>query len=633
MRTFSLLICLFFSYASWAYEGTYATALINASLLKKANVIKRVEEVHFDIRSLKNTTLTYKYALTILNEKGDKHAYFVEWYDKLREISSIEGTLYDAAGKLIKKLKPKEVQDLSGVDNISLMDDNRKKVHSFYHKVYPYTVEYEVQIKYNHTFHFPGWMPQDAEFMAVEKSSYQVTCPADYALRYKLTHSSAPKEITEKGVHYYNWQVVNQPAIVRESYGPAWNEMVTSVNIAPTLFELQGYTGNMTNWTEFGKFIYELGKERTALPAAVKTKIAQIISNAGTDKEKVQLIYEYLQQNTRYISIQLGIGGWQPFDAEYVAKKGYGDCKALSNYMHSLLKEAGIPSYYALINAGKDAPTMVEDFPSSQFNHAILCVPMNKDTLWLECTSQTSPSGYMGSFTGNRKSLLITEKGGIIVNTPRYTINNNVQTRIAKGIINEEGGLATTLVTRYTGLQQDDLHNMIHHLSKEKMKETLQEAFPLATYNVATFNYTELKSEQPQIDEKLQIDASGYATITGKRMFVSPNVFNQSSTNFEAEAARQHDIIIRYEYRDVDSITLQIPAGYEPEALPKDVQLKTEFGSYSSSTKIDGTTITYIRVREQYKGQFPANLFTTWNAYLNSISKADKSKIVLVKKQ
>src|SRR5688572_20456181 len=121
----------------WAGDGQYAIKNIPNSLLKKANLVKRTESIRFEIISTGETVLQHHYVISILNEAGDKYSTFVEFYDKLRKVTSVEGTLYDAYGNEIRKLKAKDVMDLSAVDDISLIDDNRKKVHDFYHKSYP----------------------------------------------------------------------------------------------------------------------------------------------------------------------------------------------------------------------------------------------------------------------------------------------------------------------------------------------------------------------------------------------------------------------------------------------------------------------------------------------------------------
>ncbi len=125
---------------------------------------------------------------------------------------------------------------------------------------------------------------------------------------------------------------------------------------------------------------------------------------------------------------------------------------------YPLLKEAGITGKYVEIEAGDDAVPMIENFPSSQFNHVITCVPMEKDTLWLECTSQTESPGYMGTFTGGRKGMLIDEEGGHVVQTPVYSASDNIQCRVIQAQLGAEGDLNAEVNTEYHCIRQELPH-------------------------------------------------------------------------------------------------------------------------------------------------------------------------------
>jgi|SRR5829696_154253 len=633
MRTFILLGFVAFGIGVKAADIKYPVSSIPEKLLKNANVVKRMEEIEFHIINTGETVLRHKYALTILNENGDDNAGLVEAYDKLRQITSIEGFLYDGNGNVLKKVKNKDVQDISGVDDNNLIDDSRRKFHHFYYRGYPYTVEYEVEEKINNTLFFPGWLPQEDEGLSVEQSTYTIICPINYSIRYRaFNYTGEPTVTTEKDKKKMQWKITSLVAIKKPFASPSWRELSTVVYFAPSEFEIQGYKGNMSSWKDFGKFQNSLNAGKDVLPETVIQTINSLTSGIAGTKEKIEVLYNFLQKNTRYISIQLGLGGWQPFEAGYVAKKGYGDCKALTNYMFSLLKAAGIKSHYTLVYAGNNSDMLVEDFPANRFNHVILCVPLQKDSLWLECTSQTLPAGYLSDFTANRKALMITEDGGVVVKTPRYGIKDNFQLRKITAKIDVGGGLNMKVETKYSGLQQDDVSSLINALSKEKVQKVLQKELELSSYNINGFKYQETKSMMPEVDEQLDITVNNYATVSGKRLFIVPNILNRGGNRIAEEEARTVDYVYDYEYRDEDKVEIEIPEGYQLEAAPADMSLKSKFGTYTYSAKLNGNKIIYNRTREQFSGRFPATDGVELAKFLSDIYKADRSRLVLVKK-
>ncbi len=626
---FFFVIC---SLPAFAGEGEYAVSKIPAALLKKAHVVKRMEKISFEVLGINEAILRKKYAFTILDENGDRQAGFLEYYDKLHDIKNIEGTLYDADGKELKKLKNRQVIDLTGMDESTLIDDSRRKYHHFYHKVYPYTVQYEVEIRYHGTLFFPVWIPREDEHFSVEQSSISIISPANYIVRYKMfNYPDGPVTGTDKDKKTQTWQTSNLAAIEDEYATPDWYEFNTVVLFAPTEFAIEDYKGRMDNWQEFGKFVYSLKKGRDQLPENIKQVVHQLADNIKDPKEKIAKLYEYLQQNTRYISIQLGIGGWQPFDAKYVASKAYGDCKALTNYMYSILKEAGIHSFYTLVRAGRNANKVIADFPSQQFNHVILSVPLQQDTMWLECTSQTMPAGYLGDFTCDRYALIVDENGGKLVRTPKYGLKENLQVRHIKATLNKEATLLVKAETTYEGLQQDLYHELIHSLSRDKVKEFLHEQLDFATYDISSFNYKEDRSSAPMVEESLDILVSNYATITGKRLFITPNIMTRTTRKLQSDEERKFDLDLGFEYNDIDSVEINLPAGYTAESVPQDVSLVSKFGKYRTGLQLIGNRLLYFRNIEFYGGRFPAKDYAELVKFYETIYKADRSRVVLVK--
>jgi hypothetical protein len=483
----------------------------------------------------------------------------------------------------------------------------------------------------------PDWIPQERNVMSVQYSSLRVVCPASNQLRYKMFNYNGEPVITQhtdrdRINNIYTWEVKDMAATEAEYATPAWRQLTTSVFLATEKFMLEEYQGSNASWKDFGKFVYDLKKEKDVLPDPVKQKVHELTDGAGSLREKTTKLYEYMQQNTRYISVQLGVGGWQPFDAKYVSEKKYGDCKALSNFMYSLLKEAGIRSVYTVINATGSSDYLITDLPCSQFNHVILFVPDGKDTIWLECTSQTKAAGYIGDL-GNRYAVAVDEDGGSLVRTPKYGFKENLEIRNVVATIDEAGNLQATIHTKYKAEQQDRVHSIINGLSKDKLMEFLKEDIDLATYDIKSFKYDEEKSQLPVVKEQLELVADNYATVSGKRFFVIPNIMTRAQRKLKADEERVNDVLLEFEFTDINTASIKIPAGYSPESVPPDVKIESKFGKYISSVKLEENTIKYYRHYEHYSGRFPAKDYGELVKFYESIYKADRNKVVLVKNQ
>lgn len=631
MRVTLFVIGIFFITITYAQE--FNVKYIPDSLTGNANVVKRYEEMILEIKSPGKYVWHERHVYTILNESGNDFATYKSYYDRFNTIDYASALLYDENGRELKRVKKKDMPDFAAGDGLSLMEDDRYIINNFADRSYPYTVDYEEDDTKEGVLSFQGWQPVQAANMSVMYSKYIIIAPSDYQVRYHEFNFAAPPLITEKGnKKTYTWEIRNVQAEKAEIMAPL---AITTpcMMVAPSDFEAQGYQGNMSDWTNYGKFIYTLKKGRDNLPEDIKKQVHDLTDNVKDVKQKINILYEFLQKNTHYISIQLGIGGWQPFDATYVATKKYGDCKALSNYMIALLKEAGITGKYVEIRAEENAFPIIKEFSESQFNHVICCVPLKKDTVWLECTSEDKPAGYLGGFTADRWGVLIDENGGTLVHTPKYGYKDNIVSKKIIANVNNEGTIAASVEINYKAKEQDDFSMLLCDHDIDKAEDYLKKSIYLPTYDLQNVRFTESKKLLPSVTATMNITAANYAQLTGKRFFINPNILSKSDERLAEDTDRKLDVELHAEYTYIDTVAIKIPYGYKPESIFQDVNIQSKFGTYLMALQIMPDSICYIRKLVRYSGRFPAADYTELVDFYNKIFKADHKLLVFARKE
>ncbi|RLD51500.1 MAG: hypothetical protein DRI94_05885 [Bacteroidetes bacterium] len=622
----------------YSENKNYSVKKIPLSLTKNANAVLRFKDETFERTGLKNAEKKVRYAITILNKGGEKAGYFIEPYFKYMHVSNISAIIYDKNGKKIRKAKNEDIADIALEYNTALFSDMRAKLYIPEYNNYPYTIEYEFTVKYRSSFIIDDWKIYPHYDLSVEEETFTLITP-DYdkelGVYYYVNDSTVLPEIRKKDKKIiYHLHVENLPAVHYEVFNENISERTPVVKFAPVSFSVAGYTGSYSSWTDYGKFIAKLNAGRDNIPQKTKDLLINMTRNIDNKREIVNMLYKYLQDKVRYVSIQKGIGGWQPIDAKSVDELSYGDCKALTNYMKSILKVVNIDSKYTLVHAGKNTPPLIPDFPSNQFNHAILCVPLDNDTVWLECTSQHFPSGYLGSFTDDRNVLIIDkEKGAKIVHTPIYNENYNVKTRFCNAVLASDGTCSMNIDTDFKGFFYDEKYYSIYTKTHDNQKKKLLEQLYFPTTDLKDFSYSETIDSLPVIHENISLNVLTYATKFENRLMFTAYLFSKENSYYLKHCKRKSPINIRRSYRTKDSVSIIIPEGYITGKLPEDIYLSSKFGNYYLKIEKQKNGIILTRIFTLFKGIYPSEDYPDLIDYYDKIKKYDLTKIVLIKSE
>ena len=634
-RILIFLILAGLSRNTLAQDKSYSAETLPGVLTEQADAVVRSESMTVELLALDRMETTFRQVLTVLNKRGDRHVRLAVAHNNDRQVQQIAARIFDASGRETDTFKKRDFQDASAVSGGTLYSDSRIMYLDYTPVAYPYTVEFTYQTRQGNTSPLPRWYFLGGYRVSTEKSSITMRW-ADPMLRPDVLerHLDTLKVDRLEAAGSLSYSVESIPAIRREPLSPSFREIAPMVYFRPVNFSYEGITGKATDWESLGEWMQtHMLRDRDQLPESTVRLAQGLVGGEADPIEKARIIYKYVQEHTRYISVQVGIGGIRPIEAAEVDRVKYGDCKGLSNYTRALLRAVGVPSYYVHVEAGARKFDFEPEFPDlAQGNHAILAIPDGDQLHWIDCTSQTLPFGYLGDFTDDRLAHVMSPGGGNLVRTPVYADTLNSQETLADIVLDGDGNLKAGIRIQTRGTQYGDHYSLATRTPRELSEHYRRSWGHLANLQLLASDFGNDRREVA-FTEELSIAADHYARVMGERMFLSVNPLNRIDYVPDGLRERKLPFEVVRGYRDKESYRVALPDGYRPEALPEPKYLQTDFGAYEMAVEYlpEVHQLHFTREIVIRGGVFPAATFEAYREFRKEIARSESAQAVLIK--
>jgi len=549
--------------------------------------------------------------LKILRPGGEARGTLHFYFDPQNPITDLHAWSIPPAGKDYE-LKEKDAIESAVIDveGGELMSDLRMKTLRIPAATAGSVIGFEVEHELKPNFPIDDWDFQDT--VPIREAHYRLRLPNGWS--YESSWLNHPIEPPASALaNQWNWSITDVEAVRIEADMPPWRGIAGRMVVA--LIPPGGKGAGISSWNEIGTWYLGLVTGRRDASAAIKQKVAELTASAAAPLAKMQALASFVQNDIRYVAIELGIGGHQPHPAAEVFSHRYGDCKDKATLLGAMLKEIGVESYYVIINTERGAVSAATP-PNLDFNHAILAIalPADIDTttlkarlthdklgsiLFFDPTDELTPFGSLSGALQANFGMLVAQNGGELIELPQLAVDTNGIARTAKMTLDEKGTLLgevqETRVGDEASLQRYALRAATLDTDRIKPVEALASA-SLSKFQILKAAVANLHVADRPFEWHYTLESADYAKTAGDLLLVRPRILGSKAQAFlETKEPRHHPVEFAGPRRDTDAFEILLPAGYVIEELPPPVDVDDGFAAYHSKTVFLGGALHYTR--------------------------------------
>jgi hypothetical protein len=591
-----------------------------------------LDETIFKITTSDNAELHIHRKIRVFNTGGREHCLIGITESDFAGIDFFEGVIMKDNGDTIEVLEKDDGTRVCGFSGYALYHDVCSYLFNLSSGNYPFIVEYKYRLKLKSLFFWPAWIPQDD--IPVDSSSYTLIVPSDFKFEY-YSQGPLPDPKIEKdgGKTKYIWNQNNIPAFEEERCHIDSRRHLYKIVFVPQKFKLGKYGFDGDSWLNLGVGYNKMIKGCFDLSPRQMEVADSLAAGSASIVDLVRALHNLMAAKTRYVAIEIGIGGWKPSNSEETFSRGYGDCKDLAALYVSMLRYVGANANLALVRV-KTEGVIHPDYPTlNRFNHVILYVIDAEDTLWVDPTCQQCEADNIPWQDENIYCLAIDRSGGHMVTTGRSTADDNRICRTAE----VEIGLKKSVNVRLSFSFIGNPRHMIQTLYEAGERDRLVKVLKNSPYNlgdkfsVDTIIFPDDFKIRPSLDIQIRGSVQNASHSLGNNTYLDLNFLNTENICEEIDLSeRQYPLYFPYPYSYCDTFILHIPAEYKITEVPADnITDGGEFGSVSVHSVIEDERVLISRSKKTIPYNIAPNRFAAYTEYLAKARECEKCFVVL----
>jgi predicted transglutaminase-like cysteine proteinase len=613
---------------------------------EKTDAVLLYSETNVTVLSTDKIKTHVRRAYKILRPSGRELGTAYVTLNPQKKLKSLHGWCIPAQGKDFE-VKDKDATEASPpTEGGELISDVKYKIIHIPAPDPGNIVGYEYEVEEQPFFLQHVWYFQQTE--PVRESHYSLELPSGWEYKASWLNHGEVKP-AQAGANVWQWAVGQIKGVREEPDMPPSSGVVGQMIVS---FFPPGGTSQkneFANWKDMGKWYWNLAEGRLDSTAQIKQEVATLSTSKSATLGKMQSLAEFVQHNIRYVSISLGIGGWQPHASPEVFSNRYGDCKDKAALMRTMLREIGVDSFYLVINSDRGAVTR-EAPAHNGFNHVITAIklpdgltdpsliatvqhPKLGKLLFFDPTDEMTPFGQIRGPLQANYGLLVAPEGGELLPLPQQPSNMNSIERTAKLTLDPTGRLKGDVKEVRMGdratSQRWQLRTVTKDTDRIKPIESLL-AGSLSSFRITHATVVNLQRTDQPFGFNYSFESDSYAKNAGNLLVLRPRVMGSKSSGIlETKEPRKFPVEFEGPVRDTDSFEITIPPGYEVDDLPPPVDSEYSFASYHSRTEAKGDVIHYTRTFEVKELSVPVERMEELKKFYRIVASDERNTAVL----